>query len=146
MLDSRELYQQIILDHNRNPRNFRAIPAPSGHAEGNNPLCGDAVSIDVTLSDHVITDVAFQGAGCAISRASASLMTETIKGKTRQEALDLFDGFRDLVTGAAEMSDPGPLAVFASLRDFPARVKCATLAWHTLRAAIEGTTETITTE
>ena len=146
MLDTRELYQQVILDHNRSPRNFRVITTPSSHAEGNNPLCGDTVSIDLLLSDHLITDVAFQGAGCAISKASASVMTELIKGKIREEALDLFDRFRDLVTGEAEMPDPGPLAAFASVRDYPTRVKCATLGWQTLKAAIEGTTGTITTE
>ena len=146
MLDTRELYQQIILDHNRSPRNFRIIETPSSHAEGNNPLCGDMVSIDLFLSDNVIAAVAFQGAGCAISKASASVMTELIEGKTCQEALDLIDRFRDLVMGEAEMPNPGPLAAFAGVRDYPSRVKCATLAWQTLRAAIEGTTETITTE
>jgi nitrogen fixation NifU-like protein len=146
MLDTRKLYQQIILDHNRSPRNFRIIETPSSHAEGNNPLCGDVVSIDLILSDNVIAAVAFQGAGCAISKASASVMTELIEGKTRQEALDLIDRFRDLVTGEAEMPNPGPLAAFAGVRDYPSRVKCATLAWETLKVAIEETTETITTE
>jgi nitrogen fixation NifU-like protein len=146
MLDTRELYQQIILDHNRSPRNFRAIEAPTCHAEGNNPLCGDAVSIDLTISEDAIADIAFQGKGCAISTASASLMTEIVSGKTRQEALNLFDEFRNLVTGQSEMDDPGDLAAFTGVRDYPTRIKCATLAWHTLRAAIDGTKETITTE
>jgi nitrogen fixation NifU-like protein len=146
MLDTRELYQQILLDHNRSPRNFRTIGTPTSHAEGNNPLCGDTVSIDLTILDEAITDIAFQGAGCAISNASASLMTEIVCGKTRQEALSLFDEFRGLVTGQSEMDDPGDLAAFGGVRGYPSRIKCATLAWHTLRAAIEGTEETITTE
>jgi nitrogen fixation NifU-like protein len=146
MLDTRELYQQIILDHNRSPRNFRIIETPSSHAEGNNPLCGDVVSIDLMLSDNVIVAVAFQGAGCAISKASASVMTEFIKGKSRQETLDLIERFAELITGETEMPDPGPLAAFAGVRDYPSRVRCATLAWQTLKAAIEGTKETITTE
>ncbi|MEE2754725.1 MAG: SUF system NifU family Fe-S cluster assembly protein [Candidatus Latescibacterota bacterium] len=146
MLDTRELYQQILLDHNRSPRNFRTIDTPTSHAEGNNPLCGDTVSIDLTILDEAITDIAFQGAGCAISTASASLMTKIVSGKTRQQALTLFDEFRDLVTGQSEMDDPGDLAAFGGVRDYPSRIKCATLAWHTLRAAIEGAEETITTE
>lgn len=146
MTDTRELYQQIILDHNRNPRNFRIIETPSSHAEGNNPLCGDVVSIDLVLSENIIAAVAFQGAGCAISKASASVMTEFIEGKTRQETLDLIDRFGNLVTGEAEMPDPGALAAFAGVRDYPSRAKCATLAWQTLKAAIAGTTKTITTE
>lgn len=146
MLDTRELYQQVILDHNRNPRNFRAIHTPSAHAEGNNPLCGDAISVDLTVAGETIVDIAFQGAGCAISTASASLMTETVQGMTCQAVLCLFDEFQELVTGQAEMQDPGKLSVFAGVRDYPTRIKCATLAWHTLRAAIEGRTETITTE
>jgi len=146
MLDTRELYQQILLDHNRSPRNFRTIDTPTSHAEGNNPLCGDTVSIDLTILDEAITDIAFQGAGCAISTASASLMTEIVSGKTRQQALTLFDEFRDLVTGQSEMDNPGDLAAFGGVRDYPSRIKCATLAWHTLQAAIEGAEETITTE
>ena len=146
MLDTRELYQQILLDHNRSPRNFRTIDTPTSHAEGNNPLCGDTVSIDLTILDGAITDIAFQGAGCAISTASASLMTEIVSGKTRQQALTLFDEFRDLVTGQSEMDNPGDLAAFGGVRDYPSRIKCATLAWHTLQAAIEGAEETITTE
>ncbi len=146
MLDTRELYQQVILDHNRSPRNFRVIENPSSHAEGNNPLCGDKVAVDLTMSGGVITDVAFQGAGCAISTASASLMTEQIKGMSPQEALDLIDQFRGLVTGASDTMNVASLDVFSGVQDYPTRVKCATLAWHTLRAAIEGTTDTITTE
>jgi nitrogen fixation NifU-like protein len=146
MVDTRELYQQVILDHNRNPRNFRVIEVPSEHAEGNNPLCGDTVSVDLTMSDEMIADIAFQGAGCAISTASASLMTEIVKGMTRQDALSLGEDFQALVTGNSEMQDLGKLTVFAGLRDYPSRVKCATLAWHTLCAAIEGATDTSTTE
>ena len=146
MLDTRELYQQVILDHNRSPRNFRVIENPSSHAEGNNPLCGDKVAVDLTMSGGVITDVAFQGAGCAISTASASLMTEQIKGMSPQEALDLIDQFRGLVTGASDTMNVASLDVFSGVQDYPTRVKCDTLVWHTLRAAIEGTTDTITTE
>ena len=152
MLDTRELYQQVILDHNRSPRNFRVIEKASGHADGHNPLCGDTVSIDLTVNHNIITDIAFQGAGCAISTASASLMTELIKGRTREEARLLFDQFRDMVTGNSEepdtdkVSDTDNLLVFSGVRNYPTRVKCATLAWHTLKAAIEGSADTITTE
>ena len=124
MLDTRELYQQVILDHNRSPRNFRVIEGASGHAEGNNPLCGDTVSVDLTVDAGRIVDVAFQGAGCAISTASASLMTELVKGKTLEGALEMFEQFRDLVTGNKEFADPGKLAVFAGIKDYPTRVKC----------------------
>lgn len=146
MLDTRELYQQIILDHNRRPRNFRAIEDASRHADGNNPLCGDTVAIDLVFEGETIADVAFQGAGCAISTASASVMTDTVKGKTRDEAMHLIEQFRHLVTGTSEMTNAGDLAVFAGVRDYPTRVKCATLAWHTLKAALQGNDATITTE
>ncbi|HAA75467.1 TPA: SUF system NifU family Fe-S cluster assembly protein [Candidatus Latescibacteria bacterium] len=145
-MHTRELYQQFILDHNRSPRNFRAIEGASGHAEGNNPLCGDTVTVDLTMDGETIVDVAFQGTGCAISTASASLMTELVKGMSKDEALSLFDRFRDLVTGTTDAEVSEKLSVFASLKDYPTRVKCATLAWHTLKAALEGSQETITTE
>ena len=146
MVDTSELYQQVILDHNRSPRNFRVIQFPSGHAEGQNPLCGDIVSIDLALEGDVISDIAFQGAGCAISTASASLMTEQIKGRTREDAIAVVDQFRGLVTGKNEPVDLGKLAVFSDIRHYPTRVKCATLAWQTLQAALEGSEETVTTE
>jgi nitrogen fixation NifU-like protein len=150
MSDLRELYQTTILDHNRQPRNFRVPERANRAAAGHNPLCGDRVSIHVELEDGVVKDVGFQGAGCAISTASASLMTQAVKGKPVAEVQKLFDAFHQLVT-----SDPrrepdaegvGKLAVFAGVREYPVRVKCATLAWHTLRSALAGGHETVRTE
>lgn len=140
----RDLYQEVILDHAKKPRNFRAIEAPSAKAEGVNPLCGDRATIFLTLEGDRIADVAFKGAGCSISTASASIMTEALRGKTRVEASALFDRFHKLVTAdpskAADNADPelGKLAVFAGVCEFPARVKCASLAWHTMKAALDG--------
>jgi nitrogen fixation protein NifU and related proteins len=137
-----ELYQNVILEHNRSPRNYRAMADADHKAEGNNPLCGDQVTVWVRLDGNVIGDVSFQGAGCAISRASASLMTSAVKGKSRSEVLGLFDQFHQLVTGTlpAEQSETlGKLAVFSGVSEFPIRVKCASLSWHTLKAALEGT-------
>jgi len=145
MLDRREIYQQLILDHNRHPRNYRAIEGATGTAEGYNPLCGDRYSVYVTIDGDRIDDVAFRGAGCAISKASASLMTHLVRGKTLGETEKLFDEFRQIVTGKAGLcGEPGDLAAFAGVRDYPSRLKCATLAWHTLKAALEGRTETTT--
>ena len=135
-----ELYQNVILEHNRAPRNYRAMPDADGKAEGNNPLCGDQVTVWVRLDGDVIGDVSFQGAGCAISRASASLMTAAVKGKTRAETDALFDRFRRLVTGTLAGEAPetlGKLAVFSGVSAFPVRVKCASLAWHALNSALE---------
>jgi len=135
-----ELYQNVILEHNRSPRNYRSMPDASGKASGHNPLCGDEVTVWVRLNGDVIDDVSFEGAGCAISRASASLMTGAVKGKSRAEAATLFDRFRRLVTGAPGAEPPetlGKLAVFSGVSAFPVRVKCASLAWHTLKSAIE---------
>ena len=149
MSDLRELYQEVILDHNRSPRNFGRLEDPDFQADGYNPLCGDRLSIAVKVDDGVVTDVRFQGSGCAISQASASLMTEGIKGKTLDEARALFDRFRRLVSDqTAPVDDPtlGKLTVFAGVRDYPARVKCATLAWHTLRAAVDDGHEAVSTE
>ena len=147
MSDLRDLYQQVILDHNRQPRNFRAIDPVSNKADGYNPLCGDKVTVYVELEDGVIKDAAFQGRGCAISTASASLMTDIIKGKTPAEAESIFQGFHDVVTGNSTPSaDLGKLAVLAGVRAYPSRVKCATLAWHTMHAALENNTETVVTE
>ena len=133
-----ELYQDIILDHNRRPRNFGPLPTANHQATGNNPLCGDRVTISVRTEGDHIADVAFEGAGCAISTASASMMTEALRGRTLEEAQQLFDQFHALLTsGAAEGSDDlGALMAFAGVREFPMRVKCATLAWHALRAAL----------
>ncbi len=137
----RELYQEVILDHNKSPRNFRKIENASHFAEGYNPLCGDHIDVYVTMEDDVVKDVAFQGSGCAISKASASLMSTMMKGKKRDEAEKLFHKFQDLITGKLgdnpTIEDLGKLAVFAGVRDFPSRVKCASLAWHTIMAALK---------
>ena len=149
MSDSmRELYQEVILDHNRRPRNFRVMEEPTGQADGNNPLCGDQITVYVTVKDGVVDDVSFQGAGCAISTASASVMTETLKGKTSEQAEALFHVFHDLITGHSDIDreDLGKLAVFSGVGQYPARVKCATLAWHTLQAALHGSQEPVSTE
>ena len=132
------IYQEVILDHNRRPRNFGPLPASNHQAEGNNPLCGDKVTVFLDLAAGRIRDLAFQGAGCAISTASASLMTEALKGQTVEEARRLFHVFQDLVTTGAGEGSPelGKLAVFTGVREYPMRVKCATLAWHTLLAAL----------
>jgi nitrogen fixation NifU-like protein len=134
-----ELYQSVILEHNRSPRNYRVPEDANRRAEGNNPLCGDQLTVWLRMEDDVIRDVAFQGSGCAISRASASLMTGAVKGKTRREADELFERFHALVTGKlspAESETLGKLAVFSGVSDFPVRVKCASLAWHAMRAAL----------
>ena len=144
----RELYQEVILDHSKKPRNFREIENASHDAKGHNPLCGDRLSLYIVVEDGVIRDVAFKGAGCAISTASASMMTEVLKGKTEAEAEALFGAFHDVVTGKGEADDEvlGKLAVFAGVRDYPVRVKCATLAWHTLKAALAEKEEAVSTE
>ena len=148
MPDLRELYQEVILDHRRSPRNFRELPGATQSVEGYNPLCGDRVKVFVQVEDGVIRDVSFVGSGCAISTASASLMTECLKGKGEEESEEIMARFQDLVTGkpVAEPPDLGKLAVFSGVSEFPARVKCATLPWHTLRAALEEQVETVTTE
>ncbi len=142
-----ELYQEVILDHNRRPRNFRALAA-GRRAEGFNPLCGDKITVYLTVDNGVITDVAFQGSGCAISKASASLMTESIKGKTVADAQALFERFQQMITAPADapVDSLGKLDVLAGVRQFPIRVKCASLAWHTLRAAVEARDEVVSTE
>ena len=133
-----ELYQNVILDHNRSPRNFRRMDDADRHAEGRNPLCGDQLEVWLKLDgDGRIADVSFEGAGCAISKASASLMTQAVKGKGTDEALALFEQFHDLVTGKGARGDLGKLAVFSGVAEFPVRVKCASLSWHTLKAALE---------
>ncbi len=147
----RELYQQVILDHNKSPRNFRRIEHPSNFAEGYNPLCGDNIDIFLNIDENgIIQDISFQGSGCAISKASASLMTSILKGKNIEEAKTIFNKFHDLVTDKLgdnpEIEDLGKLAVFAGVREFPARVKCASLAWHTMLNAIEGKKEKAITE
>jgi nitrogen fixation NifU-like protein len=147
MSDLRDLYQEVILDHNKRPRNFRVLNPYSHKAEGYNPLCGDKVTVYLDVQDGIIKDLSFQGAGCAISSASASMMTEALKGKSIAEVEKLFKDFHDAVTGASEPSPKlGKLAVLAGVRDYPSRVKCATLVWHTLRAALENRTEAVATE
>lgn len=140
MSDLRELYQETILDHNKQPRNFRAVDPHDHEADGYNPLCGDTIHLELRLDDSGrIEDIGFTGEGCAISRASASIMTEALKGKTAAEANELFDRFHHQVTNDSAEPDPalGKLGVLAGVRDYPMRVKCATLAWHTLKAALE---------
>jgi len=150
MSDLSDLYQQVILDHNRSPRNFRTVPGANRSAEGYNPLCGDRISLQARVDGEVITDVGFQGSGCAISKAAASLMTAAVHGKTTAEADALFRAFHGMLTGGVDgPADPralGKLAAFAGVRAFPARVKCANLSWHTLRAALENRAEPVTTE
>jgi nitrogen fixation NifU-like protein len=145
-----ELYQEVILDHNQRPRNFRPLEGPVRRAEGFNPMCGDRLTLFLDVGDGRVRDVAFVGSGCAISKASASMMTEAVKGKSPEEAEALFQVFHGLLTGDATIGadDPrlGKLVVFAGVRDFPVRVKCATLAWHTLRAALADNGGTATTE
>lgn len=140
-----ELYQSLILDHNRAPRNYRAMPDADSTAEGYNPLCGDQLSLYLKFDGDRIADVSFQGNGCAISRASASLMTTEIKGKTRQEAARMFEGFHRMITeGRTQSAEklPPKLGAFAGVAEFPARVKCAALAWHALRQALDEGTDT----
>lgn len=148
MSDLRDLYQELILEHSKAPRNYRELKGADHRAEGYNPLCGDRFTVAVHIEGDCIRDIAFQGSGCAISKASASMMTQSVKGKTREQAKKLFEQFHRTVTGnqngnAAEL---GKLGVFAGVREFPTRVKCATLAWHTLQAALEGKQEAVSTE
>ncbi|MCK9212494.1 MAG: SUF system NifU family Fe-S cluster assembly protein [Ignavibacteriaceae bacterium] len=146
----RELYQQVILDHNKSPRNFKKLEDANHHAEGHNPLCGDHLDVYLQLENDVVKDISFIGNGCAISKSSASLMTAIVKGKTKEEAEHLFEKFHDLVTGnlkdANEIEALGKLAVFQGVQEFPARVKCASLAWHTLHNALNNKEEKISTE
>lgn len=142
MSDVNELYQEVILDHNRRPHNFRAIEGATKQ-EGYNPLCGDRLTLYVAMDGSVIRDVAFQGSGCAISKASASLMTDALKGKTVEQARELFDQFHAMITSdhAGPTADLGKLSVLAGVREFPARIKCASLAWHTMKAAVAPETD-----
>ena len=150
MSDLRDLYQEVILDHNKSPHNYREMVDATRMALGHNPLCGDKMKLYVRIEGDRIADVAFQGSGCAISKASASIMTDSIKGKSLAEAEALHGKFHDLLTGPpdvkADGAGLGKLAVFSGVREFPARVKCATLAWHTLEAALKNNAETAKTE
>ena len=149
MSEVNDLYQEVILEHNKNPRNFREIPDADKTADGNNPLCGDALRVYVEMDGDTVRDVSFKGSGCAISKASASMMTQAIKGKSREDAEILFDEFHKMVLGEldedADENHLGRLKIFAGVREFPARVKCASLSWHTLYAALHGD-ESISTE
>lgn len=148
MSELNELYQETILEHNKNPRNFRDIEDADKFADGKNPLCGDALRVYVKLDGDKVSDVAFKGSGCAISKASASMMTQTVVGKTREEAEELFDEFHKMVTGGLDVDTDenhlGKLKIFAGVLEFPARVKCASLSWHTLNAALRGEEEVST--
>ena len=152
MADLRELYQEVILEHSKAPRNFRELKEANRKAEGFNPLCGDhfTVYLDVDEEGGRIREIAFQGSGCAISKASASMMTQSLKGKSKAEAEELFDRFHKLVTGQPSLNgdqgELGKLTVFSGVSEFPVRVKCATLAWHTLRAALDRQAEPASTE
>ena len=150
MSDLRDLYQDVILEHSKAPRNFRVQPSANHKAEGFNPLCGDRFTVYVTLDGDAIKDVSFQGSGCAISKASASMMTQSVKGKTMAEAEKIFERFHEMVTGhgapSTEEAELGKLTVFSGVWEFPVRVKCATLAWHTLHAALEGKQDPVSTE
>lgn len=142
----RELYQEIIIDHGRHPRNFGALPEANHHKEGFNPLCGDKIFLHIKEKNGVLHNLQFEGCGCAISMASASLMIEVLKGKTISEADELFTAFHELVTEGNESEKLGKLSVLGGVREFPARVKCATLAWHTLKAALNDDSSQVTTE
>jgi nitrogen fixation NifU-like protein len=142
----RELYQEVILDHYRHPRNFGKVDDEARSVLGNNPLCGDRIEVHVRLREGRIEDVSFEGVGCAISTASASMMTEAVKGKPVEEALVLAKKFHDMITEGAVTDDLGSLEVFQGVREYPSRIKCATLGWHALRAALEQSQEVVTTE
>ena len=143
MSELSDLYQEVILDHNRRPHNFRIIDTPTAKREGYNPLCGDRLTLYMTLDGDVIKDAAFQGSGCAISKASASLMTDAVKGKTVAEARGLFEQFHAMITSDTDTpaADLGKLSVLAGVREFPTRIKCASLAWHTMKAAVADDTD-----
>jgi nitrogen fixation NifU-like protein len=148
MPELRDLYQEVILEHSKAPRNYKALESSNHKAEGYNPLCGDRFTVYLDMDGDKIREIGFQGAGCAISKASASMMTQSVKGKTKAEAEKIFHQFHELVTGHSheDAAALGKLAVFSGVSEFPVRVKCATLAWHTLEAALEGKQEKISTE
>jgi nitrogen fixation NifU-like protein len=152
MTDLRDLYQEVILDHSKKPRNFRELPEANRRADGHNPLCGDRATVYVRVDGDRVSDVAFKGSGCSISTASASMMTESVKGKSRAEVERLFTRFHDLVTASPDKADQvaapelGKLAVFSGVCEFPVRVKCASLPWHTLKAALDGAAAPVSTE
>ena len=142
----KDLYQQLIIDHNQNPRNFSKLENASHSADGHNPLCGDVITVSLIKRDGIIEDIAFMGSGCAISKASASIMTSTMKGMKIEDAEVLFNNFHTLATTGESLENMGKLSVLAGVHKYPARVKCATLAWHTFQGALNSSTETIKTE
>lgn len=148
MSELSELYQQVILDHNKKPRNFHKLETANRTAEGYNPLCGDQLMVYLRMNDGVVQEISFEGSGCAISKAAASMMTQSVKGKTRDEAESLFQEFHAMVTGHLDAektpNNLGRLKIFSGVRDYPARVKCASLSWHTMHAALEGQDSTST--
>jgi nitrogen fixation protein NifU and related proteins len=149
MAELRDLYQEVILEHSKTPRNYRELAAANQHAEGYNPLCGDHFTVYLNIEGDTVRDISFQGSGCAISKASASMMTQAVKGKSKEEAQRIFSAFHKLVTTGEPNGDRGNLGkleAFSGVSEFPVRVKCATLAWHTLQAALEGKQETVSTE
>ena len=150
MSELQELYQDMVIDHNNRPRNYRKLEGASRTVEGYNPLCGDKIILYVRLEDDLIADIGFQGSGCAISRASSSMMTEGVKGKSKAEAKEIFDAFHQMITRGPGMDFDiervGDLGILSGVSEFPARVKCATLSWHTLHSALEGREEPVSTE
>ena len=144
--DLTELYHQLLLDHNKSPRNFRVLPDANRIAQGTNPICGDNYTVYARMDGDVVQELTFQGSGCAISKAAASLLTENLKGKTRAEVKAMFDNVRDLITTGHSHGDLGKLAALSGVHKFPARVKCALLPWHAVAAAVEGRGETVSTE
>jgi nitrogen fixation protein NifU and related proteins len=149
MPDLRELYQELILEHSKKPRNYREMPNANRKVEGFNPLCGDHFTVFMEVEGDTVRDISFQGSGCALSKASASMMTQILKGKSKDDAEKLFERFHNMVTGTGGNENPedlGKLAVFSGVSEFPVRVKCASLAWHAMKAALEGAAQEISTE
>ena len=143
MFDSQELYQEIVMDHNRRPRNFGSMTDSTATSEGFNPLCGDQITLFLKVSEDIVEDISFEGVGCAISKSSASMMTEGVKGKSVEEALTVFEAFREMITAKSDGSKDaeilGDLEILKGVAQYPTRIKCATLSWHTLQAALQGT-------
>ena len=150
MFDSQELYQEIVMDHNRRPRNFGSMTDSTATSEGFNPLCGDQITLFLKVTEDVVEDISFEGVGCAISKSSASMMTEGVKGKSVEEALTVFEAFREMITAKSDGSKDseilGDLEILKGVAQYPTRIKCATLSWHTLQAALQGTEKDISTE
>lgn len=150
MFDSQELYQEIVMDHNRRPRNFGSMTDSTATSEGFNPLCGDQITLFLKVSEDIVEDISFEGVGCAISKSSASMMTEGVKGKSVEEALTVFQAFREMITAKSDGSKDseilGDLEILKGVSQYPTRIKCATLSWHTLQAALQGTESDISTE